>query len=231
MKPWMLLTAAALLTTTLSPSIAGAAVNTTGVTGVTAKAVQFAPSSEKRQQMLTQSAVRFSNEMRRLWNEHITWTGLYIVSALAGLEDQQQVLARLLRNQQDIGNAIKPYYGEAAGNQLASLLQEHIMLAGKVLDAAKAGNTADLNKYNAEWHRNADDIARFLASANPNWNARLLQDMLYTHLKLITDQVVARLKKDWQANIHAIDQNEIHMINFADVLSDGIIKQFPKQFQ
>jgi hypothetical protein len=147
------------------------------------------------------------------------------------LEDQQQVLARLLRNQQDIGNAVKPYYGEAAGNQLATLLQEHIMLAGKVVDAAKAGNTADLNKYNVEWHRNADDLARFLAAANPNWNARLLQDMLYTHLKLITDQVVARLKKDWQGNIHAIDQNEAHMIKFADVLSDGIIKQFPKQFQ
>ncbi|GMK40334.1 hypothetical protein PCCS19_33900 [Paenibacillus sp. CCS19] len=227
MKPLMMFTAAALLAASISPSIAGAAARAEGMK----LSVQYAPSSDIRQQTLTNSAVNFSKEMRRLWIEHISWTGLYIVSALAGLEDQQQVLARLLRNQQDIGNAIKPYYGDAAGNQLATLLQEHIMLAGKVLDAAKAGNSSDLNKYNADWHRNADEIARFLAAANPNLNAKWLQDMLYTHLKLITDQVAARLKKDWQANIHAIDQNEAHMLHFADVLSEGIVKQFPKQFQ
>ncbi|PWW08580.1 hypothetical protein DFQ01_101303 [Paenibacillus cellulosilyticus] len=231
MKQWMKFTAAALLATMIVPSIADAATGAASAKGVTVKAMQLTPSSETRQQTLTKSAVQFSNEMRRLWIEHIGWTGTYIVSAIAGLEDQQAVLARLLQNQKDIGNAIKPYYGEAAGNQLATLLQEHIMLAGKVIDAAKAGNTADLNKYNAQWHRNADDIARFLATANPNWNAKELQDMLYTHLKLINDQVAARLKKDWQADILAIDQNEAHMIKFADLLSEGIIKQFPKQFQ
>lgn len=228
MKQWMMFTAAALIATSISPSIAGAAVRTEGMT---AKVVQFSPSSETRQQTLTKSAVQFSNEMRRLWIEHVNWTNAYIVSAIAGLDDQQQVLARLLRNQQDIGNAIKPYYGEAAGNQLATLLQEHIMLAGKVLDAAKAGNSAELTKYNAQWYRNADDIARFLSSANPNWTTKQLQDMLYTHLQYVTDLVTSRLKKDWQAYILTADKNEAHMIMFADLLSEGIIKQFPKQFQ
>lgn len=227
MKSWMKFTAAALIAASIAPSITNAAVKSEGMK----VSMQLAPSTEARQQVLTQSAVQFSKEMRRLWIEHILWTGSYIVSALSGLEDQQQVLARLLRNQQDIGNLFKPYYGDAAGNQLTTLLQQHIMLAGKVVDAAKAGNTADLNKYNAEWHKNADDIARFLAAANPNWNFKWLQDMLYTHLKLITDQVVARLKKDWEGDIHAIDLNEAHMLQFADVLSDGIVKQFPKQFQ
>jgi len=226
-KPWMTYTAAALIAATMAPSISNAAVKPEGMK----VSIQLAPVAAVRQQVLTQSAVQFTNEMRRLWIEHIGWTGLYIISALDGLEDQQQVLARLLRNQQDIGNLFKPYYGDAAGNQLTTLLQQHIMLAGKVIDAAKAGNSADLNQYNAQWHKNADDIARFLVAANPNWGAKWLQDMLYTHLKLITDQVVARLKKDWEGNIHAIDQNEVHMLQFADVLSDGIIKQFPKQFQ
>jgi hypothetical protein len=77
--------------------------------------------------------------------------------------------ARLLRNQQDIRNAMKPFYGEDAGNQLGKLLTEHIVIAGKVVDAAKSGNAAELEKNNKEWYRNADDIASFLSKANPNW--------------------------------------------------------------
>ncbi|OCT16238.1 glycosyltransferase [Paenibacillus pectinilyticus] len=177
------------------------------------------------------SKVKLQNDLRKLWMDHVLWTRSYIVSALAGLEDQKDVLARLLQNQQDIGNAIKPFYGEAAGNKLADLLREHILLAGSVIDAAKSGNQADLAKYNKEWHRNADDISKFLSGANPNWSMKSQQDMLYTHLQLVTDQVVARLKKDWKADILAYDKNEDHMIMYADMLADGIIKQFPDKFK
>lgn len=180
---------------------------------------------------LSQSKVDLKWDLRKLWIDHVRWTREYIVSAIAGLEDQQQVLARLLKNQQDIGNAIKPYYGEAAGDKLAEILREHILLAGKVLDAAKAGNQADLEKYNKEWHRNADDIADFLSKANPNWSKKELQDMLYEHLKLITDDVTARLHKDWNGSINAYDKGLDHMIMFADILADGIIKQFPNKFK
>ena len=55
--------------------------------------------------------------------------------------------------------------------------------------------------------------------------------MLYKHLQFITDQVVARLNKDWNADIEAYDKGEDHMIRFADILTDGIIKQFPQKFK
>ncbi|MDR6552548.1 glycosyltransferase [Paenibacillus qinlingensis] len=177
------------------------------------------------------SKVKLREDLRRLWIDHVGWTRSYIVSALAGVEDQKDVLARLLKNQQDIGDAIKPYYGDAAGNKLADLLREHIQLAGGVVDAAKAGNQADLAKFNKEWYRNADDLAKFLSGANPNWSQKEQQDMLYGHLKLITEQVTARLKKDWNADILAYDKGEDHMIMYADMLSDGIIKQFPDKFK
>ncbi|KRF02441.1 glycosyltransferase [Paenibacillus sp. Soil766] len=180
---------------------------------------------------LTPSKVKLKQDMRRLWVDHVGWTRSYIVSAVAGLEDQKDVLARLLKNQQDIGDAIKPYYGDAAGNKLAELLREHILLAGGVLDAAKAGNQAELAKVNKEWYRNADDIAKFLSAANPNWSQKEQQDMLYAHLQLVTDQVTSRLKKDWKADILASDKNSDHMTMYADMLSDGIIKQFPDKFK
>ncbi|MFF2480940.1 glycosyltransferase [Paenibacillus sp. NPDC058071] len=174
--------------------------------------------------------VQLKSELEKAWIDHTIWTRNYIVSALSDSQDQKYVLNRLLQNQQDIGNAIKPYYGEAAGNKLAELLKEHIVLAGKIIEAAKTNNQADVKKFEADWHKNADEIAKFLSDANPNWSFKELQDMLYAHLQYITDIVLARLKGDWQASIDTTDKNEVHMIHFADILTEGIVKQFPNQF-
>jgi hypothetical protein len=118
-----------------------------------------------------------------------------------------------------------------AGNKLAKLLKEHILLAGKVLEAVKSGNQVDLAKYNKQWYANADDIVKFLSSANPNWSEKELKSLLYMHLQLVADSVVARIKGDVDADILAFDQGEAHIIKLADVLAVGIIKQFPKRFQ
>ncbi|AYE33748.1 glycosyltransferase [Clostridium septicum] len=168
---------------------------------------------------------------RKLWIDHVLWTRSFIVSDIASLEDKNDVLHRLFKNQDDIGNSIKPYYGEEAGNKLAVLLRDHIALAGKVLEAAKNKNKDELDKYNKLWYDNADKIADFLSSANPNYNNKELKDMLYKHLQFVTDQVVARLNNNWKDDIESFDKGENHIINFADIISDGIIKQFPEKFQ
>jgi hypothetical protein len=181
-------------------------------------------------QQINGKAVQLRVDLRHLWNEHAFWTEKFVVSAINGLEDQEPVLARLLKNQDDLGNAIKPFYGEAAGNQLAQLLRGHIQIAGKVVAAAKSGNQADLKKYNTEWFKNADDITNFLTAANPNYNKKELNQMMYMHLKLITDGVLAKLNKDWNANITALDKNQEHLMHMSDFLAEGIIKQFPNKF-
>lgn len=184
----------------------------------------------KEKDCLSPKMVQLKTDMQKAWIDHTIWTRSYIVSAVSNRPDQKDVLDRLLQNQQDIGNVIKPYYGEAAGNKLADLLREHILIAVKIVDAAKAGNQADVTKLEADWHRNADDIAKFLSAANPNWQFKTLQDMLYTHLQLITEIVVSCIKGDWKADIAATDKNEIHMIHLADILTEGIVKQFPEKF-
>ncbi|NMP08135.1 glycosyltransferase [Paenibacillus polymyxa] len=185
---------------------------------------------EKGTTCLSPKMVQLKGDMQKVWIDHTIWTRSYIVSAISNRPDQKDVLDRLLRNQQDIGNVIKPYYGEAVGNKLADLLREHILIAGKIVAAAKAGNQADMKKLDADWHANADDIAKFLSEANPNWQFKTLQDMLYTHLQLITEIVLNCIKGDWKADIAATDKNEIHMIHLADFLTEGIVKQFPEKF-
>ncbi|MGG7078410.1 glycosyltransferase [Clostridium sardiniense] len=168
---------------------------------------------------------------RKLWIDHVLWTRSFIVSDLASLEDKEPVLERLLKNQDDIGDSIKPYYGQEAGNKLAALLKDHIKLAGQVVDAAKSGDKKNLEKYTKLWYENADEIANFLSSANPKYSNKVLKDMLHRHLQLVTAQAVSRLNKDWKKDIEAFDEGEDHMIKFADILAEGIIRQFPQKFK
>lgn len=188
------------------------------------------PAESKQAECVSVASVKGKEDMRILWNDHVIYTRNYIISAVDGLGDQDVVLARLLQNQKDIGNAIKPYYGEEAGNKLADLLTEHIVLAGKIVDAAKNGKQAEVERLNKEWYRNADDIAGFLAQANPYWTENALKDLLYMHLQFVTDEAVTRIKKDWKGNIKSFDNGKAHILLLSDALSEGIVKQFPEKF-
>lgn len=180
---------------------------------------------------INESVIRLKYDMQELWIEHAWWTRSFIVSNIAGLKDQNDVLTRLLKNQVDLGNIIKPYYGEAAGNKLTGLLKEHILIAGKIINAAKAGDKASVDQFNKEWNRNADEIVAFLTSANPHWSKKDLTNMFYVHLQLTTDEVVNRLKGNWVEDIKRADMNEEHLIHMGDFLTDGIVKQFPQKFK
>ncbi len=169
--------------------------------------------------------------MRKLWEEHITYTRNYIISELAGLPDVEAIAGRLLANQDDIGDAIKPYYGEAAGTKLSALLRDHILVATEVVKAAKAGDKNNLAAAQGRWSANGKEIAAFLSGANSSWPRNVLQDMLQEHLDLTTGEVVGRLNKDWVADIKAYDAGHAHMLMFADTLTDGIAKQFPAKFK
>jgi len=177
------------------------------------------------------SATSFHDGMRKLWEDHVTWTRLVIVDVAFGTADTQATLERLLQNQVHIGNAIKPFYGDAAGNQLTALLTTHIVLAGNILLNAKAGNTDGVNANVTLWYQNANDIAEFLNGANPkNWPLADMQMMMKTHLDLTLQEAVAQLTGDYLTSISTYDQVHLEILQMADMLSAGIIAQFPSMF-
>lgn len=179
---------------------------------------------------IDRSALR--GDMRKLWEDHITWTRLYIVSATASLPDKDATAQRLLRNQADIGNAIKPFYGEAAGTKLTALLKDHITIAVEIIDAAMKGDAARKDDAVKRWSVNADDIAAFLSGANPsNWPAADMKKMMRDHLDLTTAELVARLQKNWAADVQAYDNVHDEILRMSDMLSDGIARQFPTKFK
>lgn len=170
--------------------------------------------------------------MRKLWEDHITWTRVFIISAAGDLGDRDAATQRLLQNQVDIGNAIKPYYGAQAGDQLTALLKDHILISADVVAAAKANDQAKLADASRRWSANADQIADFLSKANPkNWPDAEMRMMMHDHLKLTTNEAVARLHGDWAGDVKAYDDVHQQILRMADMLSAGIINQFPEKFK
>jgi hypothetical protein len=173
----------------------------------------------------------YRQAMRRLWEDHIAWTRLVIVSTAAGLPDQDATTQRLLRNQDDIGNAVKPFYGEAAGSKLAALLKDHIVGAANVLAAAKAGDAAGVEKAKQSWYTNADEIAAFLSGANPkSWPDADMKSMMKQHLDLTLSEAVNQLQGRYTESVADYDRVKDEILEMSDMLADGIIAQFPKRF-
>jgi hypothetical protein len=171
------------------------------------------------------------DDMRKLWEDHITWTRNYIIAAEAGSPDTDATATRLLQNQTDIGDAIKPLYGDAAGTQLTSLLRDHILTAADLITAAKANDADKLAATKDKWYANADAIADFLAKANPNnWPAAEMRQMMHDHLDITLTEAVDHLKGDYAADIADYDKVHTQILKMADMLTDGIVAQFPEQF-
>lgn len=168
--------------------------------------------------------------MRTLWAQHMEWTYATVVAFAGSSPALDPTITRLLRNQVDIGNAFATYYGPAAGHRLTDLLQTHIKDAVPVLTAAKAGDTAALDQAVAVWYANAQDIADFLAATNPHWKQADLRSMMHTHITQTIAYAADVLTGSYASAIAKYDAAEAHMAEMADMLSAGIVKQFPQAF-
>src|SRR5688500_7259596 len=175
------------------------------------------------------SRATFHDAMRQLWEDHIVWTRMAIIGIVDDRPDQSFAVERLLKNQDDIGNAIKPFYGDDAGDALTALLREHIVGAADLLTAAKTG--VGFDAAHEAWYANGAEIGSFLADANPrNWDRAEMQAMMADHLDLTLAEAVARLQGDYTADVAAYDEIHVQILHMADMLSDGIVAQFPSAF-
>ena len=195
--------------------------------GQSARSSASSASAAASVQLDGQQGRALHDAMRKLWEEHVLWTRLFIVSDVAGLPDLQATTARLLANQSDIGNAIKPFYGTANGDHLTSLLMQHILQAAQILADAKAGNSTALTQDEQAWYANASEIASFLHSLNPQfWSLAALQAMMKEHLDLTLTEAVDQLQGSYTASVAEFDAVENEILGMADTLSNGIIAQF-----
>lgn len=166
-----------------------------------------------------------------LWEQHGVWTRAAIISIVSGLPDEDLVIKRLLRNPVDFAQALQPYFGDRISSKFSDLLKDHLIIASQLVRAAKAGDTNAAEDAEKKWYENADDIAFLLGRINPYWSEEDWQTMLHEHLVLVKAEAVDMLSKNYEAGIEIYDEIERQALGMADMMSGGIIKNFPYTFR
>lgn len=174
----------------------------------------------------TQRQMELNNLLRTLWEQHVFWTRSFIISTAAGLADLSEVTARLLRNPVDFGAALMPFYGARLSGQFRDLLTEHLKIGGDLVTAAKNQDAKAVEEDRRKWYANADEIARFLADINPNWNEARWRAMLYDHLEMTEQEADLRLAGRYAEDIRMFDRIETEALKMADYMTEGMTRQF-----
>ncbi|WML44583.1 acetylglutamate kinase [Neobacillus sp. PS3-40] len=180
---------------------------------------------------ISEQEVRLRNAMRLVWEQHVYWTRMTINSIAFDLPDLDAVTARLLRNATDMGNLLKPFYGNRIAAKFSNLIREHLLIAAELVKAAKAGNQNAVADAERRWYANGEEIAEFLSRINPFISRDEFQEMFFEHLALTTKEALFILQNNFKSSIAVFDKIEAEALQMADTITNAIVKQFPRKFQ
>ena len=179
---------------------------------------------------LSPASIQLSNQMRQYWFEHVLWTRLLIISIVDSLPDTDAVIRRILQNPNDLASLFAPYYDNEVAHTISRLLTEHLDIGADLIKALKAQDDVKAKQLDAQWHQNADQMAKAFAALNPHTDEQMLRQMLYHHLALTSQEVNMRMASNYIADIATFDQVEQQALDMADTFTNGIIQQFPNRF-
>jgi len=183
--------------------------------------------TESYQEDIYKDPINLRDDMRLLWEQHVYWTRMTIISIANSLPDEDATTKRLLRNAKDFENAFRPFYGSKVAREFGRLITDHLVIAAELVKAAKAGNKTAAANAEKRWYANADEIVSFLAHINPFWNKEHMKEMWYKHLALTKAEAVAILAGNYVKSISLFDQIEEEALMMADDFAEGIVQQFP----
>lgn len=179
---------------------------------------------------ISRNQVNLLNQMNLVWEQHIMWTRMLLISIAENLKDLNATRTRLLENPKDVADIFRRFYGNNVANKIQELITEHLVIGEKLIVALKNNNQKLASELNTQWYRNADEIAVAFSSINPFYPRETVRQMFYEHLKLTTDEVSARLKKDYEADIKAFDAVQREILKMSNFFVNGIVRQFSNLF-
>lgn len=177
------------------------------------------------------SAIIFHTNMRKLCENHSTWMRNILFCIIDNLPGKQQAIQRLMENRIEIGNAVKPYYGNHVGKMLSEYIRLHIQLTLEIAEAAKIKDTNLLLELDEKWYANADEFAIFLSRINPGIPLKNINVLINYYLKLTHSQIMLRARNDYTGDVAAYDMMRNQILKISDFVTDGISSQFPRKFK
>ena len=185
---------------------------------------------QMEERCISQTELDYRNDMRSLWEEPVAWTRMAIISLVFDLLDLNEVLTRLLKNADDMGDMIRRLYGDEVAVTYSQLIKDHLLIAADLVKAALAGNEQRAQEAEAKWYENADDIARFLNSVNPFLTEEAVREMFYKHLDLTKQEAVFMINKEFEKDIAVYDEIEKQAREMADAISDAMVLHYADMF-
>ena len=179
---------------------------------------------------ISMNQVQLLKQMNLVWEQHIMWTRMLLISMADNLKDLEATQARLLRNPKDIADVFRRFYGIAVANKIQQLLTEHLVIGKDLIVALKNKNQEEATKLNTKWYQNADEMAEAFSSINPFYPREEIRNMLYEHLRLTTNEVNYRLQGNYVEDINSYDMVQKEILKMSQFFVNGIVKQFPNLF-
>lgn len=179
---------------------------------------------------ISMNQVELIRQMNLVWEQHIMWTRMLLISIAEDLKDLEATQTRLLRNPKDIADVFRRFYGNAVANRIQQLLTEHLVIGKELIVALKNKNQEEATKLNTKWYQNADEMAEAFSSINPFYPKEEIRNMLYEHLRLTTNEVNYRLQGNYTEDINSYDMVQKEILKMSQFFVNGIVKQFPNLF-
>lgn len=179
---------------------------------------------------ISSNEVKLLKQMNVVWEQHIMWTRMLLISIAENLKDLEATQTRLLENPKDIADVFRTYYGNNVANEIQRLLTEHLVIGKDLIVALKNKNQEQANSLSLKWYQNADSMAEAFSSINPFYPKEEIRRMLYEHLRLTTEEVNARLKGNYPADIKAYDMVQEEILRMSQFFVNGIVSQFSNLF-
>jgi len=176
-------------------------------------------------------AVELRETLRDLWVGHIFWVrNVALTTKLGDAEAAKVAEENVVKNAHEIADAVIPFYGKEAANRLFGLLAGHYGAIKEYMTASYAENKEGKDVAFDKLKKNAEEIAAFLSSANPNWPKETLVSLLLAHGGHHVAQINAFEEKNFSSEAQIWNAMIKHIYVIADALGKGIVKQFPKKF-
>jgi hypothetical protein len=191
--------------------------------------------------VINEKTLIFRMDSRTLWTKYALGLVNYAVSSVAGLSTTPSVEERLTKSATLIGDYFVPYYGIRAGSDIGKLLADIFETGVEVVEVSKS--KGDIVPLQIKWAEQTRALAELFNKLNPGqYPTSLLEEMLYALTKLWTDNINARITQNIILNAQSIDGINKLVItgianhvnkgyqSLADVLSRGVIAQYPLSF-
>ncbi len=183
--------------------------------------------TQARETLRFVSMHRLSNQIRLLWEQHVYWTRMLILSIVFGLPDFEFVANRLLRNPKDFAEVLHLFYGTDVVSEFTKLFTKHLTIAAELVKNLKERDTASAADAERRWYANADQLAEFFGRINPFCPEEEWRKMLYEHLSMTKNEAVYMLMGRYEDSINTFDDIEQQALIMADTMTEGLIEFFP----